>query len=76
MRLKLLINRCLLTCVAALATVAVSAYDFAADGIYYNITSEKDKTVCVTYFNVDTSNEDYNIYNNACLLYTSDAADD
>lgn len=65
MRLNLLVNRCLLTCVAALATVAVSAYDFAADGIYYNITSEKDKTVCVTYFNVDTSNEDYNIYNNA-----------
>ena len=32
-----------------LCTTGVSAHDFEVDGIYYNITSEEDKTVEVTY---------------------------
>lgn len=65
MRLKLLITRCLLTCLAALTSFAATAYDFEEGGIYYNITSETDKTVSVTYLNMELSDENYFIYNNA-----------
>ena len=32
-----------------LYVTGVSAHDFEVDGIYYNIMSEEDKTVAVTY---------------------------
>ena len=32
-----------------LCSMSVSAHDFVVDGIYYNITSQADKTVAVTY---------------------------
>lgn len=55
MRLKLLVNRCLLTCVAALATLSANAYyDFESNGIYYMITDTEAKTVIISY------NEDAN----------------
>ncbi len=71
MRLKLLVNRCLLTCVAALATVAASAYDFEEGGIYYNISSTTDKTVSVTYLNKENTNG-WDEYNTADGAYTGD----
>ena len=37
-----------------LCSVPVSAYDFEVDGIYYNITSETDLTVEVTYRNTNS----------------------
>ena len=43
-----------------LCSMSVSAHDFEVDGIYYNITSQADKTVAVTYggdFSVSYSNE-------------------
>ena len=39
----------LLTVAAILFSISVSAHDFVVNGIYYNITSEADKTVAVTY---------------------------
>ena len=39
----------LFTVYMLLSSIAVSAYDFEVDGIYYNITSEAEKTVQVTY---------------------------
>ena len=39
----------LLTAVMLLCSLAASAHDFEVDGIYYNITSEEDLTVEVTY---------------------------
>ena len=36
-----------------LCSVAVNAYNFEVDGIYYNITNSTDKTVSVTYKNND-----------------------
>ena len=44
-------NKKLLALVATglLCTTGVSAHDFEVDGIYYNIMSEEDKTVEVTY---------------------------
>ena len=41
----------LATIAVLLCSVPVSAYDFEVDGIYYNITSETDLTVEVTYRN-------------------------
>ena len=38
-----------LTVIGLLCSVSVSAEDFEVDGIYYDITSSKDKTVAVTY---------------------------
>ena len=38
-----------LTVIGLLCSVSVSAHDFEADGIYYNITSADDKTVEVTF---------------------------
>lgn len=68
MRLKLLINRCLLTCVAALASLTAKSYDFEEGGIYYNIGSATDKTVSVTYFNVENTKgwDEYNTAAGAC----------
>ena len=60
MRLKLLINRCLLTCVAALATLSANAYyDFESNGIYYVITDAEAKNVYV-YFNTDSNSQRIN----------------
>lgn len=33
----------------SMVTSVASAYDFEVDGIYYNITSSKNRTVAVTY---------------------------
>ena len=35
--------------IALLCSVTASAYDFTVDGIYYNVTSEDDLTVEVTF---------------------------
>lgn len=43
------IKTTLLTITMLLCSIAVSAYDFEVDGIYYNITSSQDFTVEVTY---------------------------
>ena len=42
-----------------LCCMSVSAHDFEVDGIYYNITSQADKTVAVTY----RGNDDYSYSN-------------
>ena len=49
----------LFTALLLLCSVAVNAYDFEVDGIYYNITSGTNKTVEVTYEGTfyDYSNE-------------------
>ena len=39
----------LLTVAAILYSISASAHDFEVDGIYYNVTSEADKTVEVTF---------------------------
>lgn len=39
----------MLTVIGLLCSVSVSAYDFEVNGIYYNITSEAENTVQVTY---------------------------
>ena len=49
----------LLSVVALLCSMSVSAHDFEVDGIYYNITSDTDKTVAVTY-----RGNSYNSYSN------------
>ena len=46
----------LLVILMLLAGISVSAYDFASDGLHYNILSEKDRTVEVTHL---TSSQDY-----------------
>ena len=38
-----------LTILLLLCSTAASAHDFEVDGIYYNVLSEEDKTVAVTY---------------------------
>ena len=45
------ITKNLLTAVALCTALSAEAYDFEAGGIYYNITSETDKTVEVTFGN-------------------------
>ncbi len=49
-----LVETALLLIVGLLASANAAAYDFEKDGIYYNITSEDDKTVEVTH-NGDSS---------------------
>ena len=41
--------KCLFTALLLLCTTVVAAHDFEVDGIYYNILSEEEKTVEVTY---------------------------
>ena len=48
MQMKKSFVKGLLAAVSLCATVSAGAYDFVAGGIYYNITSEADKTVEVT----------------------------
>ena len=58
MKTKLL--KSLLTIACLLCSIGVYAHDFEVDGIYYNITSETDQTVEVTFrgdFNDSYSNE-------------------
>ena len=52
---------CLVFLALALCNTSLFAEDFAVNGIYYNITSETDKTVEVTYHGNNTS-EDSNEY--------------
>ena len=47
--MKALLPKSLLTIACLLCSVASYAYDFAVDGIYYNITNSSEKTVEVTY---------------------------
>ena len=54
-KLKLFFTALLLLCCVGMA----KAHDFEAGGIYYNILSETDKTVAVTY-----QGDSYNAYNN------------
>ena len=49
--MKQFIQKILLSVVCLLLTVGVSAYDFRYDGLCYNIISEDDRTVEVTYYN-------------------------
>ena len=51
----------LFTALMLLCTNTVNAHDFKVDGIYYNILSEADKTVEVTYYgsNFNTQTNDY-----------------
>ena len=52
--MKRFIQKQLLLLVAVLsATITASAYDFGVDGIYYDITSDVDKTCSVTYLSWD-----------------------
>ena len=44
-------------------SITASAYDFEADGIYYNITSSKNKTVKVSY-----KNTNYNSYSGEVVI--------
>ena len=53
------IKSLVLTVIGLLCSVSVSAEDFEVDGIYYNITSEVDKTVEVTYSGDSSSAVDY-----------------
>ena len=64
MKLNLLAARILCALLAAFISLSASAYDFEADGIYYNITSTTDKTVSVTYKNdgVDNNYNDADTY--------------
>ena len=48
-----------LAVIGLLCSMSVSAHDFEVDGIYYNITSEVDKTVEVTYSGNSSSAVDY-----------------
>lgn len=48
-----------LAVIGLLCSMSVSAHDFEVDGIYYNITSEVDKTVEVTYSGDSSSAVDY-----------------
>ncbi|MBR4128843.1 MAG: leucine-rich repeat domain-containing protein [Bacteroidaceae bacterium] len=47
------IKSILLSVIGLLCSISVSAHNFEVDGIYYNITSEEDKTVEVTYRGYD-----------------------
>lgn len=42
------IKQLLITVAVLLCSVTANAYDFEVDGIYYNILSASDLTVCVT----------------------------
>ena len=41
------------------ASLSASAYDFKSDGLYYNILSEEDRTVGVTYYSSGLDNKYY-----------------
>ena len=44
--------------IAALcASLSASAYDFGSDGLCYNILSEEDRTVEITYYSISTDNK-------------------
>ena len=43
-----------LAAIGLLCSISVSAEDFEVDGIYYNITSDSEKTVEVTYKGMDS----------------------
>ena len=53
----------LLSIACLLCSITVYAYDFEVDGIYYNICSEEDKTVAVTY-----KNYEYNSYSGDIII--------
>jgi hypothetical protein len=48
-----------LSVVLMFGTVAAHAYDFEVDGIYYDITSQSDKTVAVTFLEEDVETPTY-----------------
>ena len=57
----------LLTIAMLLCCLTASAHNFEVDGIYYNITSETDKTAEVT-FEGNSSDEGYNEYSGAVII--------
>ena len=50
-----------------LCTTTVSAHDFEVDGIYYNITSEEEKTVEVTYRGDNHDSYSFEYYDNVTI---------
>ena len=66
---NLYIKLCLLA-LSALFVQSLHAYDFAVDGIYYNITSSADKTVEVTYKNTSYNSYSGNISIPATVYYS------
>ncbi len=61
------INQLLLTTAVLLFCITASAHDFEVDGIYYNITSETDLTVSVT-FKGDKSDSYNNEYSGSIVI--------
>lgn len=53
------LKKTLITIAMLLCSISVSAHDFEADGIYYNITSSEDLTVEVTFKGNTTSSAVY-----------------
>ena len=55
------IKSLVLAVMGLLCCMSVSAHSFKVDGIYYNITSQADKTVAVTYcgYDYDTYSNEY-----------------
>ena len=60
---KTFLQTLLLFLVMLFTSITASAYDFEADGIYYNITSSKNKTVKVSY-----KNTNYNSYSSEVVI--------
>ena len=48
-----------LTAIIMVVAIPTNASDFAVDGLYYNILSEEDRTVEVTYYDEYAGNKDY-----------------
>ena len=59
----------LMTIAALLCSVAVNAYDFYANGIYYNVTSDTDLTVEVTFVNTYSADYSGAIYIPSLVTY-------
>lgn len=59
----------LMTIAALLCSVAVNAYDFYANGIYYNVTSDADLTVEVTFVNTYSADYSGAIYIPSLVTY-------
>ena len=57
--MKMKLQKLLIAIAGLLVSANANAYDFSKDGIYYNITSETDRTVEVTYTNYDGSTNTY-----------------
>ncbi len=54
-----IMNKFYLSAVLLLSAIAAQAYDFDVDGIYYDITSQSEKTVAVTYAELEVETPTY-----------------